>query len=187
MQFIISRSCTYIYYLFGQFLELFKLQRPVIQCGRKPETIFHQRDLSRPVAAIHCVYLRNTHVALIYHHQVVFGKEIQQTIWARTRLSPVEIPGIILYSAAMAGFANHFQVVVHPFFQTFSFRKFCFSLKKGFLLCQVFLYLKDCVFNRSLVCNKQVRRINLIFIKPFDQLPRKRVTLLYVGYFVIPK
>ena len=61
-----------------QFFKFVKAQRPVIQRGRQPETIFDQILLAGAIAAIHAAELRHGDMAFVDDHQRVFGQVIQQ-------------------------------------------------------------------------------------------------------------
>ena len=88
---IVGGCGAHIYSLRGKFLKLLELERAIVESSRQSEPELHKVCLSGAVTAIHRVYLRNAYVALIYYQQELFGKEVEQTVGACTRLASVEI------------------------------------------------------------------------------------------------
>ena len=68
----------------------------VVQSGGQSKAMVDQIDLARPVATEHGANLRNGHVALVNHHEEVFGEVVEETERSLTGLTTVEIPGVIL-------------------------------------------------------------------------------------------
>ena len=77
-------------------LELIESQRTVVESSRQTESVFHQIGLASPVASIHAANLRYRYMALVDNHQEVFGKEVQQTVWAFASLPAVKVARIVL-------------------------------------------------------------------------------------------
>ena len=59
-------------------LELFKLERPVVERARQPKTVLHQRGLARTVAVVHAAELADQHMGLVQKHHRVLGQVIGQ-------------------------------------------------------------------------------------------------------------
>ena len=82
-----SRSGGYIYPLSHLTVELIILQRPVVQCGRKTEPIFHKIGLTGPVSFIHGSYLGKSHMAFIYEGDEVIREIVKKNSWSFSRLT----------------------------------------------------------------------------------------------------
>ena len=113
LQFKIGRSGTDIDDLIHQFLKLLEFQWPIIACRRQSEAVLDQIILSGLVATIHGTYLRYGDMAFINYHQKVLGKEIQQTIGPRTRLTAIEVATVVLDARAVAQFTYHLYIVCY--------------------------------------------------------------------------
>ena len=65
-------------------LELIEPERPVVECRRKPKSVFDQGFLPGPVSAIHTAKLRNSHMTLIDDQQSVVGHIVEEAGWRFT-------------------------------------------------------------------------------------------------------
>ena len=73
-------------------LELFKLERPVVQRAGQPKAVTDQRGLARAVAVVHAAKLTNQHVGLVQEHHRVFGQVIGQRGGRRTGRRASQMP-----------------------------------------------------------------------------------------------
>ena len=92
------------------------------------------------VASVHCPYLRNRHVALVYERDEVVLEIIDQAEWPLSRFSAVEVAGIVFYSRAISHFLYHLQIIFYPLFQPFGFEPLADALEIFHLFHQVVLY-----------------------------------------------
>ena len=104
-QLVICRCSTDVDDLFGHFLKLFKLERPVVHGCRQTESVFHEVLFPCPVSSVHGPYLRDAYMTFIDHNQEIFGEEIQQAIRAGTWLPAVKIARIVFDTGAVSQFA----------------------------------------------------------------------------------
>ena len=118
-----------------------KIQRAVIQSGRKTKSIVYQYQFTTAVATIHTAYLWYGLVTLIYHHQVIFGKIIQQAEWPCAWSSSVKKTGVVLNSIAITQLADHFNVIVYSFSYSLRFNIFPLRFKIFYLGIHFILYL----------------------------------------------
>ena len=116
---IFGRCCAHVYRLTGQRLELLQPQRPVVQCSRQAEAIFHQGLLSRVITSVHRPYLGNGDMTFVDHRYEIPWKTIKKAEGSCSGSPAVKISGIILYAAAIAQFPDHLKVILHPLFNPF--------------------------------------------------------------------
>ena len=60
------------------------------------------------------VELRDRHMALVDHREVVLGEVVEQRVGRLAGLAAVEMPGIVLDAVAVPQFPHHFEVVRGP-------------------------------------------------------------------------
>ena len=106
-QLILGRRSTDIEDAGGEGIELFVLQRTVIQCCGQAKTILHETNLSRAVTPIHRMDLWDGHMALIYDQQIVTREVVQQAEGTLTRLPTIEVAGVVLDPRAIAELTYH--------------------------------------------------------------------------------
>ena len=115
VQLILCRCCGDIHCLSGQFAELFEFKRSVVESGRKSESVFYQRLLSRMVTVVHRPQLRQHRMRLVYDRQEIPVREVvEQCVRPLSRFQEVDVPGIVLDALACAYFHHHLDVVIGP-------------------------------------------------------------------------
>ena len=167
-------------------MELLKTQGTVVKSGRKAETVFYKVLLSGAVSAIHGADLRHAYVALVNHHQVVFGEEVEQAVRTLPRLTAVKIARIVFYSGTVAQLLNHFQVIFHTFLDALCLDGVAHFLKKRNLFSQIILYLMDGTTGLFGCRNKEVCRIYGIFLESLQAAHGHGVHLFYAVNLVVP-
>ena len=156
LQFEVGRSGRYVYHLMRHLLELLKAQGPVVKGGRQSEPVFHQIGLSGSVTSVHRPNLRHTHMTLVYHHQIVVGEEVQQTVRSFSCLSAVKVARIVLNARAVAQFLDHLHVIFHAFLDALRLDGVAHFLEESHLFHQVILNVPDGDVRLFLGGHKQV-------------------------------
>ena len=59
-------------------------------------------------------------MALVNHHQIVVGEEVEQAVRTLASLTAVEIAGIVLDARTMAQLLNHLHIILHAFLDALS-------------------------------------------------------------------
>ena len=96
LQLVFGGGSAHIDGLRSEFLELIEAEWTVVECGRQTVAVLHQRRLALAVTSIHGTNLRHTLVALVNDKEEVFGEEVEQAVWAFTRVASVEVARIVL-------------------------------------------------------------------------------------------
>ena len=107
--------------LAGDLLELVELERPVVCCGRKSESVFDQHRLAGMVAAVHGPDLRKSHMAFVDEGNEILRKIVDQAERSHALATTVEITGIVLYSGTITHFLYELEIIFHPLFQPLGF------------------------------------------------------------------
>src|SRR5690606_4085940 len=68
----------------------------------EPEPVLDEHVLSRPIAAEHAAYLRQSHVGLVDEHQEVVREVVEQRRRLLTELPPGEVHRVVLDAGAIA-------------------------------------------------------------------------------------
>src|SRR5690606_37933483 len=102
LQLQLPRRGRYAHRLPHPFPELPEVQRPIIQRRRQPESEIYQRELARPIAAIHAAYLRHGHVTLVDYQEEILRKVIEQRRWRFTGGSSGKVTAVVLDPRAEA-------------------------------------------------------------------------------------
>ena len=186
-QFVVGRGGADVYHLLCHRLKFLELQRAVVHCGGKPETVFHQVCLPGTVAAVHGAYLRNADVTFVNDDKKIIGKEIQQTVGPRTRRTPVEIARIVFYARAVTQFAQHLHVVGNTLLQTLGLERTAFALEPLHLLVQVVLYLVDGAQGGFFGSHEEVGGVYLVSIETGDCNTAHGVYLFDTVHLVFPE
>jgi len=175
LKLIIGRRCADKHDLAGNIFKLFKFQGAVINGCGKPKAIINQGYLPGPVSAVHCMNLGHRDVTFVNHHQVISGKIIEQTKWARARFPAVKVTRIVFYSGAITQFADHLQIIGHAIFNALCLHKFSGPFEKIDMFHKVILYFPDCKLNAILCCDKNSGRIDHTIILPFNRMAIFRI------------
>ena len=75
---VFSRCGAHVYRLTSKRFELLQPQRPVVQCRREAEAIFHQGLLARVVTSVHRPYLGNGNMTFVYDRDEILGETIKE-------------------------------------------------------------------------------------------------------------
>ncbi len=114
LEFVVGGGRAHVDLLACELLELLELERTVVGGCGKPESVVYQYRLAGVVAAVHRVYLRQGHVALVDEGYEVLGEVVDQAERALTLLASVEVAGVVLDAGAVAHLLDHLEVVFHP-------------------------------------------------------------------------
>ena len=109
-QFVRPGRRRYADHLIYTMLKLFKGQRTIVARARQPESIVHQHILSRSIAVVHALKLRNCLMALVNEQNRVVWKIIQQRGRRFSRHPSGEVARIILDPMAIPNLLDHFQI-----------------------------------------------------------------------------
>ncbi len=77
LEFVIPGGGRYVDHLMDAVLEFGEIEGTVVQCGGKPETVFDQCFLSRPITPVHPHQLGNGDVTFVYDQEEIPGEVIQ--------------------------------------------------------------------------------------------------------------
>ena len=138
-QLIVRRCGADIDLLTGNRVELIEGQRSVVRGSRKSETIFNKDRLSRVVAAVHRPDLRNRDVALVNERDEVLREIVDEAERSLTRLTAVQIAGVVLDARAVAHLLDHLKVVLHSLLQPFGLQPLANLIEVIDLLLEIVL------------------------------------------------
>ena len=166
-------------------LELVPLQRPVVQAGGQPESVFHQHGLAGAVAVEHAPNLRQRDVGLVHDHQEVLGEEIDQRAGRVADVAPVQVDGVVLDARAVPHLGEHLQVVARAHADALGLQELPLVrealLHPGQLRLDQGLGALDGVRLRDVVLRREDRRLR----HPLHQLARQGVHQVHPLYFVV--
>ena len=103
-------------------LEFLEIERPVIERGGEPESVFHQHLFAGSVPGEHAPDLRNRHMGFVHKEQKIFGKIVHKRIGALARFPAGEIAGVILDPGAVSDFLHHLHVEFSAGFEALGFQ-----------------------------------------------------------------
>ncbi|OPY89290.1 MAG: hypothetical protein A4E73_03119 [Syntrophaceae bacterium PtaU1.Bin231] len=126
LHFVGGGSRRYVDGLPVEGLELFERQRAVVESGRKPETVLHERLLAGAVAAEHGAELGNRRVALIDDDERIRGEVFDQGRRGLTGRPSGDVPGIVLDPLAVPHLLHYLQVEVRPLLQALRLQELVF-------------------------------------------------------------
>ena len=187
VQLIVSRRGAHVYHLMCHALKFLKLKRPIVKGGLKAETIVHEIELAREIAAIHSPDLRHCDVALIDYRHKVLREIIQQAEWAHTRLASIKISGVILDAGAVAYLLHHLHIVSHALLQPLGLKEPILLAEILHLHAQIELYL---LYGFSLTrrrSDKDICRVNVEAVKVAEFDAISGVHRADALYFIAPK
>ena len=108
--FVGARRGRHVDHLLDLALPLGKRQRSVVERRRQTEAVIDERDLPRPVAAVHAADLGHADVRLVDHDQGVLRQEIHQGVGLLAGPPAGEMAGIVLDAGTTPGLAHHLHV-----------------------------------------------------------------------------
>ena len=159
-QFVVGRSSRHVDGLVLHGLEFLEFERAVVDGCRQAESVLHQGGLAAAVASVHGLHLRDGYVALVDHHQKIFGEIVQQAERAAARFPAVQVSGVVLDAGAVSQLADHFQVELRTLLQPFCFQKLSGGGEVFHTLSQVDLDLVDGVLQAVFSGYEDVGRID---------------------------
>ncbi len=158
-------------------LKLLELERTVVKRARQPEAVIHQGHFAGTVTVVHTANLRDRHVALVDHQQIILREVIHQRKWRAAGWALVQVARVILDAAGKANFADHLDIIIDALLQTLGFQQFALRFQESKLLIQFLFNVRDRL--------PQLRFIGDIFAGRVDDqrgmigedFPRQRVKL----------
>ena len=90
--------------------ELVVAQRPVVEGGREPEPVVHERLFAGAVAFVHRAELRQRLVRLVDDAQIIVREIVEQAGGALARLAAAEMPRVVLDARAATDLQQHVDV-----------------------------------------------------------------------------
>ena len=182
----VGRCGRYVHHLIGHLHKFLKPQRTVVKGGRQTESVFHKVLLAGAVATIHGAYLRHADVALVYEHEIVLGEEVEQTVRTFAWFASVEVARIVLNARTMSKLLYHLHVILDAFLDALRTDMVAKVVEEVNLLEQVVLNKTDGMLGLLLGSDKEIGRINLIFLEGSQAMERHAVEFFYRVYLVVP-
>ena len=127
------------------------------------------------VSTVHCPYLRYSHMTLINDRDEIFRETVHEAEGPRTRCTAVKVPGVILYSTAVAQLLDHLQVILNPLFNALSLLRPTGVTEVPGLQNHIILYHAYSGIYPFTRRHEEVGRIDHIFIKILPVAPADRV------------
>ena len=128
-------------------LKLFKIQRSVIFCRRKSESIINKCGFSGLVTRIHSSNLWNRDMRLIHNDQEVVLKIVHQCMWRCSRRKSCKMSGIIFNAAAESCFFQHLNVKIGSLCNTLCLQQLVLSLEILYTLFHFRFDIHTCLLN----------------------------------------
>ena len=100
-------------------------------------------------------------MTFINDHKIIVREIIQQTERAGAGSSSVQVPRVVFYPGTIAQFADHFQIKIGAFFQTFCLQGFAYFSKKVNLFDQIILDLMNGVLQNVWRGNKHICGVDI--------------------------
>ena len=141
-------------------IELVKIKRTVVHCTRKSETILYKSSFSRFVSGIHSSYLRKSYMALIHDKQKVIGEVVEQSLRSASGRTSRKNTGIILNTAAISDFLQHFHIIMSTLFDSLSLNKLVVGGKIINSFSKLTVYFGNSSINHSVIINIMRSRKN---------------------------
>ena len=158
-------------------VELFVVQRPVVECRRQPEPEVDQRRLAGEVAVEHAAYLRNRDVRLVDEHQEVVREVVEERPGRAALRAPCQVPAVVLDARAVAGLAHGLKVVVRTLFEPRRFEYLALLAQIDQPLAQLHLDVRHRFVEFAFRRDEVLRRVDVHFLAFGEQLPRQRIDL----------
>ena len=103
--------------------ELLEHQRTIVQRTRQAEAVVDERELARAVAVVHRAHLRQRHVRLVDHHEIVVGEIIEQAGRALAGDATADMPRVVLDARAGADLGEHLEVELRALLEALRFQQ----------------------------------------------------------------
>ena len=107
LEFVVGGGSAHVDLLACEFLELLELERAVVGGRGQAEAVVYEYRLAGVVTAVHRMYLRKGHVALVDEGYEVLGEVVDEAEGALALLAAVEVAGVVLDSGAVAHLLDH--------------------------------------------------------------------------------
>jgi len=169
------RCCRQEHHLVHHFEPLVETQRPVVDRGRQTKTMLDQNVLTAPVAGVLAMKLRDGHVRLIEHHQIVVGEVIEQRKGTLSRRTPVEVHRIVLNAVAIPDLSHHLEVVLRAHPKTLRLEQLALFLERRKLELQLLFDTNNGLAKTLLACDIVRRRENTDVLERCDSFPGQRI------------
>ena len=104
-------------------LKLLKGQGTVVKGAGQAEAIAHQRFLSRSIAVVHGMDLRQRHMTLVDEEEKIIRKIVDQRHGGRAHRTIGQHTGVVLNTAAMSQLPQHFDIVHGALLQPLGFHQ----------------------------------------------------------------
>ena len=167
-------------------LKFFKIQRSVIKCRRKPETIINKCGLSGTVTEIHSAYLRYCNMRFINHYDKIIRKIIHKCPRRCSRSQSCKMSRIILDTGAESCLKHHLYIKFRSLAYSLCLNESVLALKISHPFLGFRAYILSSL-NQLIPRNNIMRcRENCGMLKLGLNLSRQRIYLRYSVHF-IPK
>ncbi len=123
LQLVFARSCRNVDGLVQAAFPLFKVQRTVIERGRKAEPVIHKVHLSSAVASVHAPDLRNRDVTLVDDKKPILREVLEQSRRRITGRAPRQMARIVLNALAKTKLFDHLKIEHRSLLQALSLKK----------------------------------------------------------------
>ena len=111
-------------YLVDGALEFAEVEGAIVEGRGQAKAVFDQDLLAGAVAVVHGADLGQRHVGLVYEEQVVFGEVVHEGVGRAALVASAEVAGVVFDAGAVAGFAQHFDVVAGALFESLGLQQF---------------------------------------------------------------
>ena len=155
---ILSGGGGDIDHLVDSLFKLLKFQRTVIIGAGQTEAVVYQAGLPRPVPVVHGPHLGQGDMALVDEEHKVLGEVVQQGVGGRTHRPPLNDPGIVLDTRAIAQLLHHLNVVHGALLDALGLHQLVLPLEEGHPLLQLLVDLLDGGVHLLLGCDIVVGR-----------------------------
>ena len=136
-QLVVARRGGQVHGLADAVQELRPFERPVVHGAGQAEPVFDQRALAAGVALVHRADLRHRDMRFVDDQQEIVREEIQQGVRRGARVTPVEMPRVVLHARAAADLGEHLQVVVRAHRQALRLQLLVLLAQLGHALVQL--------------------------------------------------
>ena len=144
----------------GEVVELLELQWSIVQRSGQAEAVLHEARLTRAVTTIHRMDLWYGHVALVDDEEEVIREVVEEAEGALTRLTTIEVAGVVLDPRAVAQLADHLQVIGRALVEALGFEGTAFVLQLLYTLTEVDVDLPDGGVDLLLRRDEEVRGVD---------------------------
>ena len=127
------------------------------------------------ISTIHAANLRYGHVALVDDQQIVLREIIDQTEWATSGRTSVEVARIVLNPGTIPQLLDHFEIILDPLFESSGFGRFSDRFEVFALFAQIELNHPNGLLDPLPRSHKQIGRIDDHPFLSLESLSRHRI------------